>query len=143
MSKRFRVSRKSFVSNYFFSISIVFLMLLVDMFFGLPNILFFIMLGLAFYFSLEPEYSLIYLSYEIDDEKLTETKGIISKKISVVPWRLVSKVEMRQGLFGRIFGYGNVFVSDISEAPGITLRGISNPRKVLQLIEEKITNVKS
>lgn len=142
MERRFRASRKSFLGNYATSISIIFFMLLIDMIFGLPNIIFFLLLAVVFYFMLEPEFSLIYLRYEIDDEKITQHKGILTKKTGFIPWRLASKVELKQSVLGRIIGYGEIFVSDISEAPGITMKGVSNPKKVLQLIEEKISNVK-
>ena len=99
-------------------------------------------MGLAIFFFIEPEVSLFYYRYEIDDEKVTQTRGIFTRKVEMIPWRLASKVELRQGIFGRLFNYGDIFVSDVSEAPGITLRGVSGPRKVLQLIEEKISNAK-
>jgi membrane protein YdbS with pleckstrin-like domain len=142
MKSRFKISRRSFINNYFISLSILLLMLLVDSIFGIPNLIFFPLMILSVFFLVEPEVSLVYYRYDIDSEKLTQTSGIITKKIEVIPWRLASKVELKQGVFGRIFNYGNIFVSDVSEAPGITLRGVSKPGKILQLIEEKITNAK-
>ena len=104
--------------------------------------LFFFLISFGFYFLLEPEYSLIYVRYEIDNDKIIENKGIITRKTEIIPWRLVSKVEMIQGILGRIFNYGDIFVSDVSEAHGIKIKGISNPKKILQIIEERISSFK-
>ncbi|OGI14840.1 hypothetical protein A3K63_03970 [Candidatus Micrarchaeota archaeon RBG_16_49_10] len=141
-TKTYKVSRKAFIGNYFIAMSIMFLLLLLDMSLGVPNIIFFLLMALALYFFLEPEYSMVLYRYTLDDEKVTEARGVFAKRVQIIPWRVASKIEMRQGIFGRIFGYGSIYIGQMADASGIVMKGISNPAKVLQIIEEKISDVK-
>jgi membrane protein YdbS with pleckstrin-like domain len=71
--------------------------------------------------------------YRLFPDRVEVHSGLMSRKIENVQLFRVHDVSLRQGLLGRIFGYGDVALlgSDAS-APTLVLKGIDHPDHVYQ-----------
>jgi uncharacterized membrane protein YdbT with pleckstrin-like domain len=78
-------------------------------------------------------------SYEITEETLFETKGVLSQKKEATELYRIKDYSVQRPFFLRIFGLSTlvIFTSDISD-PTQELRGINNGEETLQLIRAKV-----
>lgn len=83
------------------------------------------------------------LSYEIREEEVIVHVGIITKSVKHVPYRTVTNITVRRGLFDRhIFGIGslNIQTAGMSAQAGAeeSLVGLSDVKGVYEIIVEKL-----
>lgn len=67
----------------------------------------------------------------ITNKRLIAKAGLIKRNTVEIPIKKVSSLQIRQGIFGRIFGYGSLVISDTgsSHAP---IRYIKDPMRFRQ-----------
>ena len=135
----FKTSRRSFIINYIVGIGLLLYLLFSSFILALsPKLMYiFIMLILIFFF--EPECVLLYRTYRIGEDDISEVKGVIAKKRVSIPSTSISHTVMRKGIIGRLFNFGDVAITSRSgEKDKITLKGIKHPEKAVELIEKII-----
>ncbi len=146
MAKRIvlKRSRKSFIGNYILGIvAFLTLFFVLDVFDLSSLIVYVCMIPIVFLF-LEPEYEVIYSTYTIGEDSISEVKGVITKKRESIPWRLTAHTSMRKSIMGRIFNFGNIVVVSASGVENkIVLKGIKKPEKILEKIEDRMRKHKS
>lgn len=131
----FKRSRRSFIHNYVIGIILFLYLFLTSALFVLDTALSLFFIGMIFIFFLEPESVLMYTSYIIKEDTITEISGYVHKKIISIPYSSISKIVTNEGLIGRIFGYGDIVINSFSGIETVILRGIKNPEKILKIIE--------
>jgi membrane protein YdbS with pleckstrin-like domain len=134
--KKLKISRVSFVRNY-----ILGLILLAYLLFSVITIqlsqtltVFFVLLILLFF--IEPESIIVYYTYFMDPDNITEVKGILTKTQLSIPYRSISGERLSKSFIGRIFNYGNIIITSPNNE--INIRGIRDPEKLYRMIEEKL-----
>ncbi len=134
---KIKISRISFIWNYILGLFLLSYLLLSGATIRLPSTLtiFFIMLILLFF--IEPEMVILYHTYFMDPDNITEIKGILAKTQVSIPYRNISGERLRKSFIGRIFNYGNIIITSSNNE--INIRGIRNPEKLYRMIEEKLT----
>lgn len=84
-----------------------------------------------------PILRILYTKYDITNQRIKLTKGILSRQEHQLDYVRIKDINYRQGLFGRIFNYGDIRIAsgDISH-PVKLLRGIPNPRILKESIRD-------
>ena len=78
-------------------------------------------------------------SYRLYGDRLELESGIVSRKIENVELFRIRDVGLRQGLFGRLWDFGDVYVhSTDSSTPDVHLKGIDSPREFYEEIRARI-----
>ena len=139
MKSKIRSSRISFVGNYFLSISLLFLMFIVNLTLKLPMIINYFLLMIAILLFLEPEGIIVYKSYKLDSDNISEIKGIFTKKITAIPYRAIADHRLKKGIIGRILNYGDVIIT--GPKTQIKMKGMRRPEGIYKEIEEKLANI--
>jgi uncharacterized membrane protein YdbT with pleckstrin-like domain len=67
----------------------------------------------------------------ITNKRLIAKSGLIKRNTVEIPIKKVSSLQIRQGIFGRIFGYGSLVISDTGSAHA-PIRYIKNPMRFRQ-----------
>jgi uncharacterized membrane protein YdbT with pleckstrin-like domain len=77
--------------------------------------------------------------YFISNKRIYIKRGFISRAINDIKIEWVTNIFVRQGIFGRIFNYGNVGISSPGEVAGaVGFVNISEPMKVKAIIEDTL-----
>ena len=77
--------------------------------------------------------------YFISNKRIYIKRGFISRAINDIKIEWVTNIFVRQGIFGRIFNYGNVGISSPGEVAGaVGFINISEPMKVKAIIEDTL-----
>ena len=89
-----------------------------------------------------------FLRYIFDEVVLTNQKfhvreGLILKESASTPLRKINNVAYAQGLFGRIFGYGEIVIESAATIGVMRYPYIKNPERVKNAIEQAIEEVES
>lgn len=97
-------------------------------------ILGFVTFGLAWFLALYEFLKLRFLEQGVTNKRVILKKGIISRKTEEMKITSIETVEINQGIFGRIFGFGTVKITGrgISD---VVFRGIDDPMAVKRRIE--------
>jgi membrane protein YdbS with pleckstrin-like domain len=134
--KKLKGSRLSFIWNYVIGLFLLSYLLLSVVTIRLSQTLtiFFVLLILLFF--IEPETIILYYTYFMDPDNITEVKGILTKTQISIPYRNISGERLRKSFVGRIFNYGNIIIT--SSNSEINIRGIRDPEKLYRMIEEKL-----
>ena len=136
-------SRRSFLFSYLFAIFIsivLFYLYTMEIFSGF---VIYLLSFPVFYLILEPEYQIMSSRYFLKDESVEGEFGILIKKRIIIPWKLVSRVSMRKDILGRILNYGDIVISTIGQDKSdLVMRGLKNPEKILNEIEERVGSSK-
>lgn len=76
----------------------------------------------------------------VTDKRVAARMGIISEVFKASTFKHVTSIKVRQGLFGKIFDYGDVIIDTAGTGSGVAFRwgSIPNPIKVKNLIEQHI-----
>ncbi len=141
-----RKTRKAFLIEYGCGfLLLVFLIILNEKEIYLKAIFSKAIFGLAVFSMLTAEYSRITHRYLITSDKISYIKGIIKqsrKNIYFAPLSFIPNINLRQNRIQRLLDYGTISISGISGESmtnsSFELRDISNPHKVLKIIEEWI-----
>ena len=92
---------------------------------------------------LTPFWITSFFRYLIEEIVLTNRQfymrtGILSKTVTSIPLKKINNVSYKQGIIGRIFGYGTLYLQSAAEYGGLGHSFISNPEKVKTMIEQAI-----
>lgn len=79
------------------------------------------------------------LHYEIHEDEMIVNAGIVTKSIKHVPFRTVTNLTVKRGLFDRWLGIGTLDIetagmSNAQGAPEQSLVGLENPQEVYELV---------
>lgn len=122
-------SRKIIVLNY--SLVLLFCLGLVNSA-GITSSLVF--LGLCSIFFIKSVINLLSTEYSITNKKVLTKTGLISRSTDELPTTKVEGIDVKQGIIGRIFGFGNVIVTGTG-VQQVVFMDIDNPiqfKKTLQ-----------
>jgi len=139
MKSKIRSSRISFIGNYFLGISLLFLMYIINLTLNLPMIITYFLLIIAILLFLEPEGIVVYTSYKLDSDSISEIKGVFIKRQTAIPYRAIADQRLKKGIIGRILNYGDLIIT--GHKTQIKMRGIRGPEILYKEIEEKLTNL--
>lgn len=134
MSMRIKISRRSFIKSYFTGTIILVLLLLTSP----PIWIVYASIILIIMFFLESEIAIIYRTYLIESDRVSEIQGFISKRRIAIPCSKIANTVMKKGIIGRMFRFGDIIITGFAEEDKIIFRGVLHPEKVLEAIEENI-----
>jgi uncharacterized membrane protein YdbT with pleckstrin-like domain len=80
------------------------------------------------------------IRYELDDRYVTKASGVLWKQRRSIPLGKITNIDVRQGPFERIFGYGKIWIFTPSTGamiPEAKLVGIVKPHDMKQTIVER------
>ena len=130
---KYRPSRRYYLFYYILGIlSLISLILLVPVlnFYALLFLIIFTFLLFQY-----PEISRQLEYYEIDKNGVLLKRGILRKKVKMIPFSQVNSVNMKKGIVGRLLNFGNL---EVSSAKGtIVMKGIVYPEEIYDLIKHK------
>jgi uncharacterized membrane protein YdbT with pleckstrin-like domain len=90
-------------------------------------------------FFLEPEGVIIYTTYKLGTDYVSEISGIFVKNQIAIPYRNITDERLKKGVIGRIFGFGDIIVA--GQKTEIKMKGIRKPERVYEEIEKKLTRL--
>jgi len=139
MKSKIRSSRISFIGNYFLGISLLILMYIINLTLNLPTIINYFLLIIAMLLFLEPEGIIVYKSYKLDSDNISEIKGVFVKRQTAIPYRAIADQRFKKGIIGRILNYGDVIIT--GPKIQIKMKGIRRPEIMYKEIEKKLANL--
>jgi membrane protein YdbS with pleckstrin-like domain len=80
------------------------------------------------------------IRYELDDRYITKSSGILWKQRRMTPLDKITNIDVRQGPFERLFGYGQIWIftpSTGSLTPEMLLIGVLTPHEMKGIIVER------
>ena len=77
--------------------------------------------------------------YEINQNSLVHSHGILNKKIKSSDFFAISDFDVNQKLWQRLFGFGDVNVRLVSHDSSTAVKNINNPTKFAAFLEESIS----
>ena len=86
MRVKISTSRISFIGNYLLGTSLLFLMFIVNLIFNLPGIVNYFLLIITILLFLEPEGIIVYTSYKLGSDHISEIKGVFVKRQVIIPF---------------------------------------------------------
>jgi len=79
-------------------------------------------------------------AYRLFDDRLEVESGLFDRKIENVQLFRVRDVGLRQGILGRLTGFGDVYLhSTDSSTPDMHIRGIDDPRDFYEQLRELVS----
>ncbi len=87
-----------------------------------------ILVGFYFFFSHLVTY--FSQSIKVTDDSIELKKGIINVVKTEVPHSKINSIQVKQGIFGRMFNFGEVIISTGNDIAGIKFRHIESPNKL-------------
>jgi len=81
-------------------------------------------------------------NYYLTNLRLIDERGIIGKRIMSLPLKRIQDVKCQFGIWGRIFGFGDLEIESAGTYGKITFHFIPSPRKFKEKIIEAIKNYK-
>jgi len=139
MKHKIKSSRISFIGNYFLGISLLFLMFIANLTLNLPTIINYFFLIIVILLFLEPEGIIVYKSYNLDSDHISEIKGVFVKRMTAIPYRAIADHRLKKGIIGRILNYGDVIIT--GPKIQIKIKGVRTPERLYKEIEKKVANV--
>lgn len=97
-------------------------------------ILGFATLGLTWFIALYEFLRLKFLEQGVTNKRVILKRGIISRKTEEMKLKSIETVEIDQGIFGRIFGFGTVKITGRGTSD-FMFKGIDDPMSVKRQIE--------
>ena len=80
---------------------------------------------------------LFFTEYGLTTKRVIFKSGIISRNTEEMRLSKIETVEVKQGIIGRIFGYGNVIVTGTGRS-SVVLNYVSNPLSVKKKIDSQL-----
>jgi uncharacterized membrane protein YdbT with pleckstrin-like domain len=141
MSKKIEIkkSRLSFLGNYLLGIFLLIFILIANLTIQPPLILVYFLLVIVLMFFLEPEGVIVYTTYKLETDYVSEISGILTKRQIAIPYRNITDERLKKGIIGRIFGFGDIIIS--GPKTEIQMRGIMKPERIYEEIEKKLTSL--
>lgn len=94
----------------------------------------FVTLGLTWLVAIYQFLQLKFLEQGVTNKRVILKRGVISRKTEEMKLRSIETVEISQGVFGRIFGFGTVKITGRGIS-NLILKGIDDPMTVKRQIE--------
>lgn len=91
-------------------------------------------MGITLIFAIYKGLSLKYLEQGLTNKRVILKRGIISRSTDEMKLRSIETVEIKQGIFGRIFGFGTVKVTGRGTS-ALLFPNIDDPMRVKREIE--------
>jgi len=88
---------------------------------------------------LEPEGIIVYKSYKLDPDHISEIKGILVKRITAIPYRSVADQRLKKGIIGRILNYGDLIIT--GPKAQIRMKGVRRPEMLYKEVEKKLATI--
>jgi len=79
--------------------------------------------------------------YEVTPSELIYRRGVIYVKEEKVRFSDIRKIELRQGLLGRIFNFGNLILYDFMLKKDLEAFLIHNPQRYLKILSDLIPDL--
>jgi len=81
--------------------------------------------------------------YEVTSTRARQCMGIVARKTSEIDLADVRNVQVKQGIFQRLFGVGNVQISTAGQSGfEVEFRGIVNPNRVAEIVRQAREDLK-
>jgi len=87
-----------------------------------------------------PEWQRIYRYYLVDNLGITKIEGIIRKRKNSIPYSNISNVELKKGVLGRIFNFGDIIVHGFNDK--IVIEKVRNPDIIYDRIKGRIKPIR-
>jgi uncharacterized membrane protein YdbT with pleckstrin-like domain len=75
-------------------------------------------------------------SITVDDNHVQIKTGILSNHETEIPLSKINSVSIRQGLFGKILGYGDIIISTGNDTNGIVFKNIDKPKDLKETLKK-------
>ena len=150
-----KTSRISFIPNYILTgLVLIFLILLINAFdlkFALlpktpselySSMVILLVLAVGAAFAEQPEWKRFSEHYIVTYNEVIEEKGIFNKHKIILPYQSVGDVRVERSFFGRILNYGNVLVSGFKTGSDIDMKGIRNPQKIHEIVQNRVNMIR-
>jgi len=85
----------------------------------------------------EPEGVILYTTYNLETDYVSEMRGFFVKRQTAIPYRNIADERLKKGIIGRIFDFGDIIIS--GPKTEIVMKGIKAPEKIYKEIEKKLT----
>jgi len=83
---------------------------------------------LGFVLAMREEFRRLVTKYTITDMRIQRREGILRKTVQYVLFNKIERIEVAQGIIGRIFNFGDIYLDTGDDH--IVLYGIRDPKKV-------------
>ena len=80
---------------------------------------------------------LLFIEYALTNKRVVTKAGVISRHSEEMRLIKVETVEVKQGIIGRIFGYGNVHISGTGTS-NVVFSNVANPIEVKKSIDAQL-----
>ena len=80
----------------------------------------------------------VFIEYALTTKRVVTKEGIISRDSEEMRLVKVETVEVKQGIIGRMLGYGNVHISGTGSS-NVIFRTVSNPIEVKKSIDAQLS----
>lgn len=97
----------------------------------IPLITSFMIIGLPLLFTY------LFTEYGLTNNRVITKTGIISRSTEEMKLSKIETVEIKQGILGRILGYGNVIISGTGSS-NVVISKVSNPIEVKKKIDSQL-----
>jgi len=84
----------------------------------------------------------LFTNYYLTNLRLIDERGIIGKRIVSIHLNKVQDVTCKFGIWGRIFGFGDIEIESAGTYGKIIFDFAPNPRKMQEKIERMVTNLR-
>ncbi len=140
MREKIKTSRLSFLGNYLLGMFLLIFIIIANLILKPPVILIYFLLAITLIFILEPEGVIIYTTYKLETDYVSEVSGIFVKNQIAIPYRNITDERLKKGVMGRILGFGDIIVS--GPKAEIKMKGVVSPEKIYEEIEGKLTRLR-
>lgn len=77
-------------------------------------------------------------SLTVTEKMLIIKKGVFSTASTEVPYSKINSINVRESMFGKIFGYGDLVVSTGNDVSGVVFQGIQSPQEAKKAIQSRM-----
>ena len=133
----------AYIQNYILIFLLVVVVIILYKMLGLTSlfsVIFLISLIICLYLIDEPLYRRVSYKYEIGEGSVIETRGIITKQQTTIPYRNISDIQLKKGVIGKIFNFGDIKI--VGFRGEILLLGMKNPEKIYGMLKNKLLKSK-
>ena len=99
-------------------------------------ILCFILIGIPFLIMFILRY--LFTSITVSENGLLYKKGWLNTTQKQIPYNKINTVDLKMGLLGKMWDYGEVRIFTGNDVEGIAFKNIDRPKELKSLIEAKI-----
>ena len=136
--KEFTLNKYNFYPSYILISASLLIMVYGILFHGDIDMLLFFVAGITGFISgIISYYFLKTTEYGLTDKRVIAKTGIISRNSEELLHKAIETVEVKQGILGRIFGYGSVIITGRGNAV-VIFKDIDKPLEIKKIIDSII-----